>query len=418
MLRKIQQKRFSYAKVLVPSQTNPLLANDSLFQKHSLIKTTSELAPDSLSLTILSSLMIDQPPAKQGLSLFSSPNLEKEFSEFLSERWHHYQSKFISNGAYTDSVGNATVREGVVQYLYDRDQLAVEAKNVFVLSGLNNAFYYFSMAMISGADEAIMLPRPFNNEYVAISKSTGANVQMYDALGDGLGFQVSNLVDSIESAKKDGKKPKVLVVVNPGYPSSVLLSESEIKLIIEIAAQENMVLLVDESFQEIALDSSEFVSFKKVLASCSNGNLRESVQLISLHCLTHTITPSGFGGLFAELTNIPDEVYMQFNKAYSISLCSNTIGQIALDLHVRRDRYLDMLSDQIKFLFQEDREFNKEFLSRNFENLKDILSPVKSVDLIDHNNTFYSFAKLKGENGDCVSVACSVHHMYIDTYIC
>jgi alanine transaminase len=384
---------------------NPLLKNDAILEQKSKVRYPLGLVNDSLSLAILSSLMTDTSPDQQSLSLFSNPDHHKEFVAFLNERWQHYQTKFISNGAYTDSVGNLTVREGVSQFLETRDGVPANVKDIFVLSSLNNAFNYFTMSMIAGPNDCIFIPTPYNNEYVAIAKSTGGSVQNFNLLSKSNTFDIKGLVQTVEACKDQGKTPKVLLISNPGYPSGVLLSSSQINELIEFAAKESMVLLVDESFQEVSLGDSEFVSFKKVLASHPNQDVRESVQLISLHCISHTLTPSNFGGVFAELCNFSEEVYMQFNKAYSISLCSNTIGQISMDLCVRREEYLALLSEPLRQIFEEEKIINIDFLKRNFEILREILESVPNVELIDQNNTFYAFAQLKTNDLDCVSVS-------------
>ena len=405
MLISVSKKTFNYTKVMTIPNSNSNLIQEEFPKSQSKLNNFSSLANDSLSLSILSSLLIDLPAEKQSISLFSDPQSNKEFSSFLEDRWHHYQSTFISNGAYSDSIGNMTVRRGVANFIENRDSHKSELSQIFVLNGSSTAFLTFITGMLAGKQEAVLLPSPLSFDYARQIKIVNGSMISYKAIENQEGSQLMGMKKALKEANLKGIRPKVLTVVNPGMVNGSLLSVQEIRGIIDLAHKENLVILVDEKSQEVVLGDKPFVSFKKVLSEHPNLEARKSVELISLHSISHSLTPSNMIGAYSELVNIDPEVYNQMLKLYSITLCGNCIGQIAVDLQVRREEYLESFSQNVRNLFDLEKEYNKKMLTQNFEDLRQVLEDSGKLELKGENNSFYSFYQMKSQQQNSMKLA-------------
>ncbi|CAM9570158.1 unnamed protein product, partial [Phaeothamnion confervicola] len=158
-------------------------------------------------------------------------------------------------------------------------------------------------------------------------------------------LQAEGLRASLNAAKARGVCVRAVVVINPGNPTGTVLEESDIRSIIELAVEERLVVLADEVYQENVWDGKRrFVSFKKV--ACDMGYTAEDgdsrLHLVSFHSTSKGfLGECGLRGGFFELHGVSDGVAAQLLKLCSISLCSNTVGQVSTGLMVNPPRQDD-----------------------------------------------------------------------------
>ena len=93
------------------------------------------------------------------------------------------------------------------------------------------------------------------------------------------------------AAKSAGVRPKGLVVINPGNPTGQVMSGDEIRGAIELAKEENLVIMADEVYQtNIYGANSKFLSFFKVLKQLEAEDAAfKSVELVSYHSISKGI---------------------------------------------------------------------------------------------------------------------------------
>jgi len=128
-------------------------------------------------------------------------------------------------------------------------------------------------------------------------------------------------------AHAKGVTPRCLVVINPGNPTGNCLTEDSIKGAIQIAKDHGMALLADEVYQENIYGDKPFISFRSVLDKM--GPAYNDVELISFHSVSKGVFGEcGLRGGYLELRNVHPEGKEQLYKLASISLCSNTAGQV------------------------------------------------------------------------------------------
>ena len=273
---------------------------------------------------------------RQVLSLAHYPDaLSSPSSIYPSDaidRAKAYLAEAPSTGAYTASSGLRIVRAEVAAFIAERDGHPADADAIFLTDGASTgAKNVLSLIVRSDAD-AVLTPIPQYPLYSATLTLLG---------GHGAGYYLdeskcwSLSVDDLRRASRDaralGKDVRALVVINPGNPTGQVLEEAVMRDVVRFCEDEGVVLMADEVYQEnVYAEGRAFVSFKRVLRE-----LRSQVQLVSFHSTSKGfIGECGQRGGYMELVNFPREVLDQVYKLASISLCSNTSGQLMTGLMV------------------------------------------------------------------------------------
>jgi len=151
---------------------------------------------------------------------------------------------------------------------------------------------------------------------------------------EGWALPVSELEAKLAKANAEGVETRALVVINPGNPTGNSLPLENMKACIDFCAKHGLVLMADEVYQENIWEGSlPFHSFKKVLMQMDSP---PPLQLVSFHSTSKGfLGECGLRGGYFELVGFDPEVRAQLLKLVSISLCSNTLGQLATGLMVK-----------------------------------------------------------------------------------
>lgn len=105
--------------------------------------------------------------------------------------------------------------------------------------------------------------------------------------------------------------------------------------IIELCHEHDILIIADEVYQNnIYIKDRPFVSMRKVLHEMGYP-YRNEVELISMHSVSKGLLGEcGMRGGYYELTNLSQKAKAAFYKLKSIELCSNTTGQMAVELMI------------------------------------------------------------------------------------
>ena len=206
--------------------------------------------------------------------------------------------------------------------------------------------------MIRGQNDGIMIPIPQYPLYSALLTLLGGTQVPYD-LDESKGWAtgISGLSDSIAEARSRGTDVRGLAVINPGNPTGQVLPEAVMRDIIHFCANENIVLMADEVYQDnIWCKDKKFLSFKKVLRDLGPSHPAAGVQLASFHSVSKGfLGECGRRGGYVELTNFDPDVKGLIYKTASISLCSNVGGQVLFGQEQLSNQFIPLLSDHDGF---------------------------------------------------------------------
>jgi len=278
------------------------------------------------------SRLLEQPGAPSELEPIS------EFEIALAETVLTHLAGGV--GAYTDSNGLAFVRAAVARFIDGRDEIALtgapaaEPDHVFLTDGASEAARHLLELLITGPDDGIMVPIPQYPLYSAtVTRCGGTQVGYYPDEEAGWTLGRSQLEEPWAAATARGVKVKAIVVINPGNPTGALLPEESVQEVIDFAAEHELLIIADEVYQENVY-GGRFVSFARALG-------RRELPLCSLHSVSKGFYGEcGHRGGYLEVRNPPplkgyglrlDQVLL---KQASVSLCSNTIGQVLTFLMV------------------------------------------------------------------------------------
>ena len=243
-------------------------------------------------------------------------------------------------GAYTESKGMRFVREAIARFIDQRDDYPrsggtpADPQKIFLTGGASEGVKFVLDLLIAKKNDGIMIPIPQYPLYSAsIKKAGGVQVNYYPDEDNGWAFSRAILDKALIKARELGVNVKGIVVINPGNPTGAVLSDQSIEEVIQFAKENQLVIIADEVYQENIYNGS-FTSFAKALGD-------QKVPLCSLHSISKGFYGEcGHRGGYLEVRNPPKvqgsdlDFVDLLTKQASVSLCSNTAGQVLTYLMV------------------------------------------------------------------------------------
>ncbi len=144
---------------------------------------------------------------------------------------------------YTQNAGFWDLRKAIKNKLNDCNNIQVAEDNIFVTPG---ATYGVSIAvgtLINYGDE-VLVPDPGYPNFSSVIRHYGGTIKYY-TLEEKNGFQVN--FDELNSLVSD--KTKLLIINSPSNPTGAVLSENQIKKLVQFTSHNNTWLLSDEVYE-------------------------------------------------------------------------------------------------------------------------------------------------------------------------
>lgn len=292
-------------------------------------------------------------------------------------------------GAYTTSQGIRAIREDVAQFLTKRDGHAASAEDIFLTDGASAGVkMMLNLLLRPGARDGVLIPIPQYPLYTAsLTLFSGECVRYYLDEGKGWGLAKEELARSYDEAVASGITPRSLVVINPGNPTGQVLDEAGMRDIVAFCEERNLLLMADEVYQEnVYAAGKTFRSFKAVAA-----DMKAQLPLVSFHSVSKGfLGECGQRGGFFELYNIPGEMKEQLVKLASVSLCSNTSGQITVGLMVNPPAEGDASHE----LYVKERDTILSSLKRRAQTVHRALNACTGVTCNEVEGALYAFPQI------------------------
>ncbi|KZF21022.1 alanine aminotransferas-like protein [Xylona heveae TC161] len=292
---------------------------------------------------------LDQKPItffRQVLSLLEHPELLKHEDVLVNQlgykidvidraRWLLHE--VTSVGAYSQSAGVGRIRESIARFIEKRDGYPADPQSIYLSAGASAGVMTVLQVLCASPKTGVLVPIPQYPLYTATLALLNAQCVPYyleeshewatdhDAIGKAL-----------QDAKAQGTDVRAIVVINPGNPTGQSLSAHDVESVLELAAENNIVVIADEVYQTNVFQG-EFHSFKKTLRELQKkqpGKF-DKVELVSLHSTSKgMVGECGHRGGYFELINFDPEVVAEVYKLVSISLCPPVVGQCLVELMV------------------------------------------------------------------------------------
>jgi len=240
-------------------------------------------------------------------------------------------------GVYSaSSAGFKIARKKVAEFISKRDNVIANESNIYMTNGASEGCVLGLRLAVRNEKDAVLLPIPQYPLYSAMMQLMNGKVLPYYLNEEtDWSLKVEDIQMQIDMAKKQGITTRAIVVINPGNPTGQVVSEENIRSIIELCARENIMILADEVYQENIWDKNlKFHSFRKVLETMP-PQIANSVELLSVHSISKGMSGEcGLRGGYFETKNFLPEIEEVIAKLKAVELCANTVGQIACTLMV------------------------------------------------------------------------------------
>jgi aspartate/methionine/tyrosine aminotransferase len=292
-------------------------------------------------------------------------------------------------GTYTESKGFRFVREAVAEFIRARDGIAADPEAIFLTDGASKGVQSVLRILISDERDGIMIPIPQYPLYSAtITLYGGAQVPYHLIERSEWRLSREILEGSFEAALAKGVRPRAICVINPGNPTGSVLDEANVETVLEFARARGLSVLADEVYQDnVWLPGDRFVSFASVLERRG----MKDVSLFSFHSVSKGfLGECGHRGGYLECRNVPAPVMDEITKLQSISLCANSVGQIATYLLVRPPRP----GDPSHALYVKERTEVLETLRRKAEMVERGLNAVPGIQCNRVAGAMYAFPRI------------------------
>ncbi|KAI0164064.1 PLP-dependent transferase [Xylariaceae sp. FL1272] len=292
---------------------------------------------------------LDQKPItffRQVLSILENPKLLEHEDVLLNSLGYKSdvldRAKWLlknagSVGAYSASAGVPAIKESVAKFLEKRDGFAADPAHIYLSAGASAGVNTLLHILCAAPNSGILVPIPQYPLYTAsLSVLNATCVPYYLDEAASWGTSLDTIKASYESAKASGTDVRAIVIINPGNPTGASLSESDIRSVLEFAAEHNLVVMADEVYQTNVF-IGKFTSFRQVLLSMQKASpgKYDGVELASLHSISKgMVGECGHRGGYFDLIGFLPEVEEQIYKFVSITLCAPVIGQCLVEMMV------------------------------------------------------------------------------------
>jgi alanine-synthesizing transaminase len=131
---------------------------------------------------------------------------------------------------------------------YARAGLTVDPARV-VLTASSSESYGFLFKLCCDPGDAVLVPEPSYPLFEYLTRLEGVAPIGYRLAFDGVWHvDFASLEDALGSARREGRRPRALVVVNPNNPTGSFLKRDELARLGALCAREDLALVSDEVF--------------------------------------------------------------------------------------------------------------------------------------------------------------------------
>jgi len=272
--------------------------------------------------------------------------------------------------AYSASQGIDPLLDSFISY-YKKWNINFEKDELLTTNGGSEAIMFALMTICDPGDN-VLAPEPFYTNYNGFAEAAGAKVQPFLTKAEN-GF---HLPPKEEIVSKINSKTKAIMFCNPGNPTGVVYSAQELRVIADIAKENNLYIIADEVYREFVYDDLKFTSMMYLEDVADRVILIDSISKRYSAC----------GARIGLMASKNKELIHQALKLCQSRLCAPTIEQIgATALKDTPDSYF--------------KEVNSKYQKRRdilFDGLKDI----PGVICKKPKGAFYIVAKLPVKNAE------------------
>ena len=174
--------------------------------------------------------------------------------------------------SYTDSAGNLSYREGLVEY-YKKLGIGLEPRDIIVTQGGSEAILFAFLGCMDPGDE-VLIPEPFYANYNGFAQEAGIKVVPIP-----LSLENDFALPPVEEfERRITPRTRAIMICNPNNPTGYLYSQGEIEQLGAIASRYDLYILADEVYREFCYDGHKHFSVMQLRGLEDRTILMDSVS--------------------------------------------------------------------------------------------------------------------------------------------
>ncbi len=233
--------------------------------------------------------------------------------------------------AYSPSQGLDETLDALSEY-YRAYDISLSRDEMIVTTGGSEAIT-FALLAVTDVGDAILVPEPYYTNYNSYAQITGIQIVPIETHAEN-GFRLPER-KSIEA--KITPKTKAILFCNPGNPTGVVYTRSELEMLAEIARAHNLYLIADEVYREFTYDGAQAISVLQLSEIGDRAILVDSISKRFSACGARL-------GVIASKNASVMESALKFAQA---RLSPPTLEQYGLIYLLKSSRYQEFVREMI-----------------------------------------------------------------------
>ena len=223
-----------------------------------------------------------------------------------------------TDNGYGDSQGNPEFRNAIVDREYEKHGVTINAKDVFVTSGVGEAINLLMGALVEPGDE-ILVPGPGYPSYMQYINFFGGKVVPYRMIEE---EDWRPDVDMLRKRITD--RTKAIVVINPNNPTGALYDTDVLLSMLQVAREHDLIVFSDEIYDRLVMDGLHHVS---------TASLAPDLTVVTMNGLSKSHSLCGYrcGWMVISGPRAATDLYKRgITELTSMRLCSNALAQLVI----------------------------------------------------------------------------------------
>ncbi|MCS7053912.1 MAG: aminotransferase class I/II-fold pyridoxal phosphate-dependent enzyme [Ignavibacterium sp.] len=288
-----------------------------------------------------------------------------------------YKAMLNNKNGYAPSSG---IKEAIESIEREAERKGItNVQDIFITTGASEAIDICLTALVNDG-ENVLTPTPGYPLYTAIASKLQMMENPY-YLNEENGWLPD--IDDIKS--KINEKTKAIILINPNNPTGSLYTEENLRQIIDLALEHNLVIFADEIYDKLLFDGKKHISI---------ASLNKDVSCITFGGLSKNYMVPGFRigwGIVSGRKEILSDYIEAINKILRARLSANHPEQYAIK---------DCLDGNNEHLIE---VMNK--LTKRRDLTVEMLNSIEGISCVKPEGAFYAFPKLNMKQPDSHFVA-------------
>lgn len=261
---------------------------------------------------------------------------------------------------YTAATGIAELKEAIQAKLLVENGVEYEPGQISVNCGAKHSCFNAILATCDPEDEVI-IPAPYWTSYPEMVRLAGAEPYVVETK-----FENGWKLTAEEFEASISGRTRMLILNSPNNPTGAVYSEQELKDIVEVAAQEDIIILSDEIYEKLIYNDRKHISTAAISEEAKNL----------------TITINGFSKVYSMTgwrlgyTAAPPEIASAIAKIQSHTTSNpTTFAQYGALAALKGDQ--SIVSDMV-----EEYDMRRQYMFSRF-------SAIKNIQIVEPEGAFY-----------------------------